>query len=76
MLFAGREPDHVTRADFLDRPALALCPATAGEDNQSLPEWMRVPGGAGARLEGDAGAASTRWFRWLEQGSMRTAPVK
>jgi hypothetical protein len=45
--------NDVTRPDFLDRTTLALRAATAGRDNQRLTERVRVPGGAGAGLEGD-----------------------
>src|SRR3712207_283417 len=48
VLLARREPDHVTRADLPDRPALALGPAASGGDDQGLAERMGVPGGAGA----------------------------
>ncbi len=48
VLFARSEPDHVARTDFLDRTALALHPAAAGRDNQSLAKGMgqavRAPG--------------------------------
>jgi hypothetical protein len=54
VLLPGRRPDHITGPEFIDRSALALNPATAGCDNQSLAERMRVPGGAGTRLECDA----------------------
>lgn len=57
VLLAGREPDHVARPDFLDRPALTLRPATAGSHDQGLAKRVRVPGRARARLEGDQGAA-------------------
>ena len=53
----GGEPDDVAGADFLDRAALALDPAAAGGDDQGLAQRMRVPGGARAGLERDAGAA-------------------
>ena len=57
VLLAGREPDHIAGADFLDRSALALRPAAAGGDDQRLAERVRMPCGAGARLERDARAA-------------------
>ena len=60
VLLAGREPDHVAGPDLLDRAALALHPAAAGRDDQRLPERMRVPGSASARLERDAGALDER----------------
>ena len=46
MPFAGREPDDVAGADLLDRPAVPLNASTARRDDQRLPEWVRVPGGA------------------------------
>ncbi len=54
VLLPGRKPDHITGPEFIDRSALALNPAAAGCDDQSLAERMRVPGGAGTRLECDA----------------------
>ena len=59
VLLAGREPDHVTRPDLLDRAAPALNPAAASRDDESLTERMRVPCGPRARLEGYAGALNT-----------------
>ena len=53
--------------DFLDRAALALDPAAAGGDDQRLTERMRVPGGAGAGLERDAGAANAGRIGRAEQ---------
>ena len=55
VLLAGREPDHITGPDLLDRSAFALNPAAAGRDDESLTEWMRVPCSPRARLEGYAG---------------------
>ena len=40
VLFAGREPDHVARANLLDWPALSLHPAAARRHHQSLAERM------------------------------------
>ena len=68
MLLARRKPHHVTRANFLDRPALALEPSRAGSDDQGLAERMRVPRGARARLEGDDSAADARGFGDLKDG--------
>src|SRR6267143_894659 len=59
VLLAGREPDHITGPDLLDRSAFALNPAAAGRDDESLTEWMRVPCSPRARLEGYAGALNT-----------------
>src|ERR1044071_2125186 len=53
----GRAPDHVARTYLALRAALALHPAAARGDDQSLPEWMAVPRGPGPRLEGDERAA-------------------
>jgi hypothetical protein len=43
VFLAGREPDHVTGMDSLDRGSPALCPAATGRDNESLAERMRMP---------------------------------
>ncbi|AAF84576.1 hypothetical protein XF_1767 [Xylella fastidiosa 9a5c] len=53
---ARRAPDDVAGADFDDRLAFALRPAAARGDDQRLPQRVRVPGRARARLEGDGGA--------------------
>jgi hypothetical protein len=36
------------KPDFLDWPSVALRPAAASRNDQSLTEWMRMPGGPGA----------------------------
>jgi hypothetical protein len=74
MLLAGRNPDHVARPDFLDRPAPALHPAAAGRHDQGLAERMRVPCRARAGLEGDAGAERTRPER--AETADRSAPCR
>src|ERR1019366_3120323 len=56
-------PDHVARADFDDRLALALRPTASGGDDQSLTQRVCVPGGACARLKGDARARDTGRLR-------------
>src|SRR5947209_20449576 len=59
-----REPDHVPRPDFLDRPP-ALDPDAASRHDQGLAK----PGGcASAGLECDTGAAHACWIGCLEQG--------
>jgi len=67
MLLVRREPDNITRSDFLDRSAVALRPPKARRDNQRLAEGMRMPGSPSTRLERDACATYTRRFRRLEQ---------
>src|ERR1700730_18215635 len=51
MLLAGRKPDHVAWPDFLLGTAPSLRPPETRCDDQFLTEWMRVPCGAGTRLE-------------------------
>ena len=67
VLFAGREPDHVTGPDLLDRPAFALSPAAASHDDESLAERMRMPCSSRSRFEGYAGALDERGIRRLKQ---------
>src|SRR5262250_2888093 len=55
VLLAGREPDHITGPDLLDRSAFALDPAAASRDDESLTEWMRMPCRPCARFESYAG---------------------
>jgi hypothetical protein len=62
-----RKPHDVTGADLLDRGALALHPSKAGGDDQRLPERMRMPRGAGTRLERDLAGTDARGLRRLEQ---------
>ena len=47
--------NHTTSpgADFLDWSTVALHASATGGDDQRLTERVRVPGGAGAGLEGD-----------------------
>jgi hypothetical protein len=63
----GRKPDHIAGPHLLDRSALALHPAEARRDDQSLAERMRMPGGAGTRLECDACATDACRIGCLEQ---------
>jgi hypothetical protein len=56
MLLAGRDPDHITRPDFLDRTTPAPCPAATRRHNQSLTKRVGVPRRSGARLERDTRA--------------------
>src|SRR5437899_10892254 len=67
MLLTRRKPDYIAWPDFLDRCAPTLRPTKARRDDQRLPEWMRMPGGARTRLECDARAANPRRLRRLKQ---------
>jgi hypothetical protein len=60
MLLAGREPNHITRMDFLNWATVTLSPATARGDNECLTERMRMPGRPSTWLQGDAGALNQR----------------
>src|SRR5438874_11888029 len=66
VLFTRRDPDHVAGPDLFDRPTPALRAAHAGDDDECLTEWMRLPGGAGARLECDARARHAGGLRCLK----------
>ena len=55
--------------------SFALHPTATGGDNQRLAEWMSVPRGTGAGLEGDAGPAGAGRAGASNKGSMRTVPV-
>src|SRR5206468_4926333 len=76
MLLVRRKPDHITRPDFLNRPAPTLRPPNARRDDQRLTEWMRVPGGASTRIERDACATNTCRFGCLEQRVNPNCPGK
>jgi len=68
MLLTGREPDHVTWPDLLDRASPALREAAAGRHNQCLAQGMRVPRSPRAGLECDTGAERACWMACLEKG--------
>ena len=68
MLLTRRDPDHVTRPDFLDRAAPALRPAAAGRHDQGLAQRVGVPCRPSAGLERDTGAERAGWMGRLEQG--------
>ena len=68
VLLTRRKPDHITRPDFLDRPAPALHPAAARRDDQRLAQRVRVPCGPGAGLERDAGRRNACRIVCLKQG--------
>ena len=75
VLFLGRDPHRVAGADFPDRTAPQLHPSDPGYDVQRLPERMRMPCRARARLEPHPGAADTRGRRRLDNGICQTVPV-
>ncbi len=76
VLLAGREPDHITGPDLLDRSPFALSPAAAGRDDEGLTQRMGMPCSSRAGLESDAGALPRVPDRAPEtSGSMRTVPV-
>jgi len=56
VLLAGREPDHITGPNFLDRSVFALRPAAARRHDERLTELMRMPCRPRARLESYANA--------------------
>src|SRR6266566_3705926 len=68
MFLPRREPDHVTRPHFLDRPPPALDPAAACRHDQGLAQRVAVPCGASAGLERDTGPDHPCWIGCLEQG--------
>ena len=67
MLFARWKPDDIPRVDGFDRAAFTLHTPAARRYDERLPQRMRVPCCSCARLEGDDGAADTRWFTPLER---------
>jgi len=74
VLFARGKADHIAGADFLDRAAQPLHPAKARRDDQRLAQRMGMPSGAGARLEGDAGALHAVGRCGIEQRVNADAP--
>ena len=76
VLLTGQEADYVARPNLLDGPSPALRTAAAGCHDQVLPQWMSVPCGASARLEGDILACRACRRRWLEQVIDEDSPDK
>jgi len=68
MLLPRREPNHITRSDFLDGAALALRPPAPSRHDQGLPQRMSVPGSTRTWLEGDTCAAGACGRVRLEEG--------
>src|ERR1039457_6470630 len=69
VLLTGREPDHISRPNFLNRAAPALYSTTTGRHNQGLSQRVCVPCCSSAGLEGDTGAEHTRRSGRIEQRS-------
>ena len=68
VFFAWREPDDVAGTDFFDGSVPTLGPAAAGGDDERLAERVRMPGGAGAWFEGDAGAGDAGRGGGVDEG--------
>ena len=64
---AAWAPDHIAGADLGARPAFALRPPHAKEDDESLASRMEVPVGAGARLKSHDCAAGPAFAVRLER---------
>jgi len=68
MLVARRTPDDIASAYFHDRTAVALRPTATSGDDEGLTKGMGVPGGAGARFEGDIRGRGARGRRRSIEG--------
>jgi hypothetical protein len=78
VLFAGRTPHDVARANLHDRTAFALDQAAAGGDDQHLAERVCVPGRWQISTDGGINA---RWIKpdeivYLKTGRMTAVSVK
>jgi hypothetical protein len=67
VFLAGGEPDDITGPDLIDRASPMLSPAAPSCDDESLPERMRMPGGARAGFEGYARALHPCRIRRLKK---------
>ena len=67
VLLAGSKPHNVAGVNFFDGSSPALGAATSGHDNEGLAEWVSVPGGARAGLEGDVCADRASRFGGIEE---------
>ena len=72
VLRSRRDPDDVARTDLLHRTAPDLHEPQALRDDQGLAQRVGVPRGAGAGLEGDAGAPTRAGAFALKRRSTRT----
>ena len=59
--------DYIAGTDLLFPAFPALDPTATGRDNQVLPEWVRMPCRAGARLEGYQSSRDTRGLVCLKK---------
>ena len=69
MLLSRRDPNHITGPDLLDRASVALSPATASRDDESLTRRKRVRCSPRARLERYAGTLNERRIGRLKKRS-------
>jgi hypothetical protein len=76
MLQPGGKPDDVSGPNFLYGPRVALHPPKTRDNDQYLTDRMRVPGGACARLEGNAPRAGAGWLGWRVERIDAPLPIK
>src|SRR5580658_9398284 len=67
MFLPWLEPDHISRADWLDRATRALGRAVACRDEEDLAKGMRMPCRPSSRLEGDSVPDRAGWRLCLKQ---------
>src|SRR5689334_2162768 len=67
VLFTGRKPDDITRANLLNRYAFALGPAAARRNDERLSKRMSMPCGPRTRFEGYCGTLNQRGIGRLEK---------
>ena len=75
VLLTRREPDHVTRADLLDRSALTLHPAASGGNHEGLPKGVRVPRGTAPGSKVTKAPPTRAGSGDANSGSIRTDPL-
>src|SRR2546425_7909875 len=68
MLLTGREPDHVTGSNVIDRAAPTLGEAAARRHDEGLAQRVGVPCGPSAWLERDTGADHACRIGWFVEG--------
>src|SRR3954471_5591580 len=67
VFFTCSKPHDVSWTDDLDRAALTLHEAAAGNDDERLAEWVRVPCRARGWLKSHRGSSSPRRWRGLKK---------